>query len=80
MKTGAKYWKNSVRSFFCPKVLPEKSGFTFTLKFYQMCVIFRVVKKFEQLEQVFKTDVTNKMNAENERKTETRTAPREPTR
>jgi hypothetical protein len=43
-------------------------------------VIFRVVKKFEQLEQVFKTDVTNKMNAEKERKTETRTAPREPTR
>jgi hypothetical protein len=61
-------------------VLPEKSGFAYTLKFYQMCVIFRVVKKFEQLEQVFKTDVTNKMNAEKERKTETRTAPREPTR
>ena len=39
----------------------------------------QVVKKFEQLEQIFKSDVTNKMNAEKERKTQTRTAPNEPT-
>ncbi len=42
--------------------------------------LFRVVKKFEQLEQVFKSDITTKVNAATEKKTDTRPTQNEPTR